>query len=130
MILKNLSHFLIITQAELCLKGTFVKARSKFTIFLDIYENPRRKKFIKSCPKHLKVINWNEKCHNFYFYTSLWCFRKVSSFQDTEKKSDNKNCMHFSPLFHWDNKGNSRKWGYVGQSKRLSIKICYNKKNL
>ena len=32
------------TQAELCLKGTFVKASFMFaTSFLDIYENPRRK---------------------------------------------------------------------------------------
>ena len=45
MILLNLNHFLIITQAELCLSGTFVKASSMFvTILLDIYENLRRKK--------------------------------------------------------------------------------------
>ena len=39
MTLLNLNHFLIITQAELCLKGTFVKTSFMFvTIFLDIYE--------------------------------------------------------------------------------------------
>ena len=33
----NLNHFLITTQAELCLKGTFVKATFMFvTIFLDM----------------------------------------------------------------------------------------------
>ena len=37
MSLENLDPFLIITQAELCLKGTFVKASFMFvTIFLDI----------------------------------------------------------------------------------------------
>ena len=46
----NLSHFLIITKAELCLKGTFVKASFMFvTIFLDIYENLRRKTLL-ICP--------------------------------------------------------------------------------
>ena len=50
MTLLNLNHFLIITQAELCLKGTFVKG--------NFYENPRRKNFINpSCPKHCKIIN-------------------------------------------------------------------------
>ena len=40
--------------------------------FLDIYENPSRKNFINlSYPKHLKMINWNKKCNNFYFHTSL-----------------------------------------------------------
>ena len=44
MTLLNLNHFLIITQAELRLKSTFVKTSFIFvTIFLDIYENPRRK---------------------------------------------------------------------------------------
>ena len=55
---ENLNHFLFITQAELCLKGAFVKASFMFvTIFLDIYENPSRKNFINpSCPKHPKII--------------------------------------------------------------------------
>ena len=39
MTLLNRNHFLIITQAELCLKRTFVKASFLFvTILLDIYE--------------------------------------------------------------------------------------------
>ena len=43
MILLNLNHFLIITQAKLCLKGLLVKASFMFvTIFRQ--ENPRRKK--------------------------------------------------------------------------------------
>ena len=51
------------TQAELCLKGTFVKASFIFVnIFLDIYENARTKNFISpSGPKHNKIINWNKK---------------------------------------------------------------------
>ena len=33
--------------------------------FLDIYENPRRKKFINpSCPKH-SLKDWDEKWHKF-----------------------------------------------------------------
>ena len=54
----NINHYLI-TQAEVCLKTTFVKANFMFfTIFYYIYENPRRKKFINpSCPKHPKIIN-------------------------------------------------------------------------
>ena len=59
MTLLNLNHFLIITQAELCLKGTFVKASFVcYHFFLDIYENSRRKNFInQSCLKHHKIIN-------------------------------------------------------------------------
>ena len=55
--LLNLNHFWI-TQAELCLKGAFVKANFMLaTIFLDIYQNPMRKTFIKpSCPKQTKII--------------------------------------------------------------------------
>ena len=55
MTLLNLYHFLIKTQAELCRKGTFVKASFMFvSSFVDIYENPWRKKCINpSCPKHL-----------------------------------------------------------------------------
>ena len=43
------------------------------TIFLDIYENPKRKNFINPfCPKHPKIINII-----FYFNTSLWCLKKI-----------------------------------------------------
>ena len=43
MTLLNLNLFWT-TRAELCLKGTFVKASFMFaTIFLDISENPKRK---------------------------------------------------------------------------------------
>ena len=57
--LLNLNHFLIITQAELCVKGTFVKASFMFVIiFRYIFENPGRKNFINpSCPKHPKIIS-------------------------------------------------------------------------
>ena len=62
MALLNLNHFWI-TQAELRLKSTLVKASFMFvTILLGIYENPRRKSFINpSCPEHPKMINWNKK---------------------------------------------------------------------
>ena len=70
MALLNYNHFWI-TQAELCIKSRFVKVSFMFvTIFLDIYENRRRKNFASSCPKHPKIIE--TKMTNFYFYTSLW----------------------------------------------------------
>ena len=57
MTLLILNHFEIILQAELCLKGTFLKASFMFaTIFLDIYGNPRRKSFDNSpCLMHHKI---------------------------------------------------------------------------
>ena len=62
MTLLNCNH-LLITQAELCLKGTFVKG-----IFFCVYEDPTRKCFIKSpCPKHPRIINWNKKLLNSLF---------------------------------------------------------------
>ena len=72
MILFNLNHFWL-KQAKLCLKGTFAKASFMFvTIFLDIYENPRRKTFINPfCPKHPKIINWNKKWHKFSHFLVL-----------------------------------------------------------
>ena len=57
--LLKLNHFGI-TQAESCLKGTFVKTSFIFVSyhFLDIYKNPWRKSSIKpSCPMHPKIIN-------------------------------------------------------------------------
>ena len=84
--------------------------KSKFHVcyhFLDIYENPGRKNFINpSCPKHCKIIHWNKKWHNFYFHTSLWCLRKVSSFWDTKKKCKNKRFFIF-PLYSI---GTTRDW--------------------
>ena len=55
--LLNLNHVRI-TQPELCLKDTFVKVSFMFfTIFLDIYENPRRKNLINPpCPMYPKII--------------------------------------------------------------------------
>ena len=60
--LFNFNHFWI-TQSELCLNGTIVTASFVFvTIFLDTYENPRRKNFIKpSCPKPPQIINLKKK---------------------------------------------------------------------
>ena len=47
------------------------------TIFLDSYENPRRKKFLNpSYLKHLEVIERNSDIL-FYFYTSLQSLKKV-----------------------------------------------------
>ena len=77
--------------------------KSKFHVcydFLTIYENPRRKNFINpSCPKYLKVINWNEKWHNLIFSHFLYYLKKVSSFWSTKKKCENKNLCRFLPLF-------------------------------
>ena len=70
-------------QAELCLKRTYVKASFMFvTVFLDIYENHRRKNlYSPSCPKYSEVIIFLTN-----FYTSWWCLKKVSSYQGTTKK--------------------------------------------
>ena len=54
----------VMYKKQICKSFMFV------TIFLDIYENRRRKNFASSCPKHLKIIE--TKMTNFYFYTSLW----------------------------------------------------------
>ena len=62
MILLNLNHFLIIIQAELCLKDTLSKFHVCYHFFR--YENPREKIFINpSCP----IINWNKKWLKFSF---------------------------------------------------------------
>ena len=97
MTLLNLTHFLIITQVELCLKRYICK--SKFYIsYLLFFENPRRKNFINpTCLKYCTIINWNKKCQNIFFHTSLPCLRKVSSFWDTKKKCENKNFISFFP---------------------------------
>ena len=94
----NPNPFLIITQAELCLKGTFVKASFVCYNFFRCLWNPRWKNFINpSCPKHRKIINWNKKWHNFYFQASLWCIRKVWFICGTKKNSENKKFV-FLPL--------------------------------
>ena len=51
------------------------------------------------CPKHPKVINWNKNDIDFYFHTSLWCLRKVSSFWGNEKMCENKKFMSLFLLF-------------------------------
>ena len=101
--LFNFNHFWI-TQSELCLNGTIVTASFVFvTIFLDTYENPRRKNFIKpSCPKHPQIINLKKKWHKFlysHFFASLWCLNNVSSFWGTTKRCENKKIMLFFPLY-------------------------------
>ena len=61
-----------IIQAELCLNDTFLKSCFLFaSIFLDIYENPRRKTFVSpSCLKQPKTTEVKNDIH-FYFDTSL-----------------------------------------------------------
>ena len=101
MTLLNLNHFLIITQAELRLKGTFVKTSFMFvTIFLDIYENPRRKKFINpSCSKHPKII---EIKNDIIFIFALLCGANRSSpesfhFFESPKRSVRTTNLSFLP---------------------------------
>ena len=106
--LLNLNHFWI-TQAELCLKGAFVKANFMLaTIFLDIYQNPMRKTFIKpSCPKQTKIIEiWNKQWHKFLVSHSLLCLKKVlwqpenfiKPVCGTKKKCENKKTVSPSAL--------------------------------
>ena len=60
--LLNFNH-LWITQAELCLNGTFIKASFVFvTIFSGIYEN-----ISSPVPNIQKIINWNKNWHRFLF---------------------------------------------------------------
>ena len=66
--LLNLDYFWL-TEAELCQKGTFAKASF---MFVTIYENPRRKNFIKpSYLKHPKIISQNKKRQIFIF--TIFC---------------------------------------------------------
>ena len=79
-----------ITQAELCIENTFVKINFMFVkIFLDIYENSRRKNCIINpfYSKNPKIINWSKKWH-FHFHTFL-C---------TKTKCENKKINSFFPL--------------------------------
>ena len=89
--LLNLDYFWI-AQAEVCLKGLFVKVSSMFaTIFLDIYENSTIKNLINSsCPQQLKMIEI-KKWHKFLF----------SHFSVVPQKGFTK-----APLYsEWDDKG-------------------------
>ena len=104
MTLLNLNHFWI-TQAELCLKRTFLKASFMFVaIFLNINKSPRRNTFLNpSCPKHHKIINWNKKWHKLIF--KLLCDtskrfhegQKVftKSFWGTKEKCENEKILSF-----------------------------------
>ena len=50
------------------------------TIFLYIFENPKRKNLLTlPVPSILKQLNEIKNNINFYFYASLWCLRKVLS---------------------------------------------------
>ena len=96
--LFNLKHFLI-TRAQLCLQGTFVKASLMFvTIFLDIYKNPRRKTINPPCPKHCKLINQNKKWHKVLFLHFFVVPQGFILLRHT-KKVKIKNVCCFSPLF-------------------------------
>ena len=66
--------------------------------FLRFLLKTYEKNFINSsCPKHLKIINWNKKWSKFYFLTSLWWTDFISLRH--QKKCENKRLMSFSPLF-------------------------------
>ena len=95
------------TQAEVCLKGTLVKASFMFVpILVDFHENRRRKSIINpSCPKHSLIVNGDKKWHKFLFLTSLWCLKKVLSFWGSKKNCEKK-IYHFPLLIrNSDSKG-------------------------
>ena len=85
------------TQAEVCLKGTLVKASFMFVpILLDFHENRRRKSIVNpSCPKHSLIVNGDKKWHKFLFLSSLWCLKKVLSFWGSKKNCEKK--IYHSP---------------------------------
>ena len=73
-------------------------------LFLDIYENPKRKKTLKpSCPEHPKMIEI--KNDKICFHTFLWCFKKVlwqledlhKTFLRHQKRSEKIKICHFPP---------------------------------
>ena len=105
MTLLNPNYFLVITKAELCLKGTFVKVSFiSVTIFLDIYEDPRRKNFINpSCPKH-KIIEIKNDI--IFIFTLFVVPQKGFIFLRPRKEGVRiKNLHHFSVFLHWDDMG-------------------------
>ena len=101
----NLNHFRI-TQAQLCLKRTFAKACfMSVAIFLDIYENPRRKKFVNpSYPKHPKLVIW-KKNDKFLFSHFFAVPQKGFVFLRLQRGSVKINNLSFFLLISdWDNK--------------------------
>ena len=100
---SNLNHSRI-TQAKLCLKGSFAKASFMFAaIFLDLYQNPRRKNFINpSGPKHPKIINWTKKWQIFIFVLLWGTAKKVLSFWGSKSKCENKKILLFPLILDWD----------------------------
>ena len=64
--------------------------KSKFHVFYHFFRHlwkPWEKNFTdSSCSKHPKIINLNKNDTDFYFHTSFWCVREVSS----RKKCENK----------------------------------------
>ena len=89
MTLLNFNHFLIITQAWIKSKRYICKSFMFVAIFLDIYENPRRKNFTNSsCPKHREIIEINNE--TIFIFTLLCGSVRIKIHV----------IFHFSPLFH------------------------------
>ena len=62
-----------------------------YHFFRYLWKSQEKKNFLNpSCLKHLKIINWNKKWHNFYFHNPLRWLKKISSFWGTKKKCKNK----------------------------------------
>ena len=96
MTLLNLSHFLVIAQAELCLKGTEV---SFLLPFLDIYQNPRRKNFTNpSCSEYCKRINWNKKWQFLFSHVFVVPHRGSTFLRHWKELWEKKKFISFFPL--------------------------------
>ena len=81
--------------------------RSKFQVrylFLDIYENPRRKNFINlSCAKHSKIIEIkNDKLLFLYF---LLVHQKAFIFLRHQRSVKKKIRLIFPLIYDWNDKG-------------------------
>ena len=104
--LLNLKHFLV--TSWIMSKRYITKSKFHVCYHFFRYGHSRRKNFINaSCPKHRKSITWNKKWDIFYFHT-LWCLRKVSSFWGTGKngkKCENKKLMSFFSLISLGRQG-------------------------
>ena len=77
------------------------------TIFVDVFENLRRKKIINpSYPKGPKIIDWNKKWHKFLFLHFFVVPQKgLYLFEAQNRWVKIKNMLFLPLIADWDNKG-------------------------
>ena len=76
-----------------------------YHFFRYLWKSQEKKNFLNpSCLKHLKIINWNKKWHNFYFHNPLRWLKRFHLFE-APKRSVRIKYLSFPFLFHWNDKG-------------------------